>query len=67
MKFAKCVGRCCVGARHEADCDRELERDLVPEWKLKYLNYKARKQPSEIMPPTRLTCVSGRQEKAQGH
>ncbi|EUC30882.1 hypothetical protein COCCADRAFT_38960 [Bipolaris zeicola 26-R-13] len=30
--------------RTAADCDRELERDLVPEWRLKYLDYKLGKK-----------------------
>jgi hypothetical protein len=42
MKFAK-YDRCRTShSSQTADIDRELERDLVPEWRLKYLDYKVR-------------------------
>lgn len=42
MKFAKYDGRSTRHNSYTADVRRELERDLVPEWRLKYLDYKVR-------------------------
>jgi len=45
---------------------RELEQELVPEWRAKYLDYKVRLLP-EPVPETSLTTHDiGRQEEVEG-
>ena len=50
-----------------ANTAREIERDLVPEWRLKYLDYKVRLLGVLSLRWGPLTVGPGWQEETQGH